>query len=194
MLQENKLTVHAPTMRPYWQDFEMPGSGNKYRLTDLGGSHYARKIWLDYFNGATTGMIFVIDATDSSRFQEAGECLLDLIAKLPKNQAHKVPILIVFSKIDKFKTNDCALSTTELIALCGIDKISENQNVVLNYSFYSFRSMGLLTTGLAWLDEQLYSHQTMFDKICNFTERNSFVLVMVLLAIVVFAIWKNVTK
>lgn len=67
-----------------------------FTVWDVGGQDKIRPLWRHYFTGCE-GLIFVVDASDSSRFQEAkGE--LDWI--LESDEMEGVPVVIMANKQD----------------------------------------------------------------------------------------------
>merc|ERR1739844_890243 len=67
-----------------------------FRTNDLGGHETARRIWKDYF-AAIDGVIFLVDAADRTRFQEAQE---ELHRLLEEPSLAQVPIVVLGNKID----------------------------------------------------------------------------------------------
>ena len=76
MLRDNKVEVHEPTRHAQSEDLVM--GSVKFTTYDLGGHYAARRIWKDYFV-KIDGIVFLVDAANPSRFDEAKEELNALL-------------------------------------------------------------------------------------------------------------------
>uniref|UniRef100_A0A914QMF0 small monomeric GTPase n=1 Tax=Panagrolaimus davidi TaxID=227884 RepID=A0A914QMF0_9BILA len=95
MIKDDRLQSPQPTHFPSSEELKL---GNlTVTAFDLGGHEQARRIWKNYFCMADA-IIFLIDAADFKRVDEARAELLDLITD---EEISNIPILILGNKIDK---------------------------------------------------------------------------------------------
>ncbi|CAM9613262.1 unnamed protein product [Lampetra planeri] len=73
-----------------------PGLAVSFHFWDVGGQEKLRPLWRSYVRGAD-GLVFVADASDPERLEEA-RCELLRVSRLPECQG--VPVLVAASKSD----------------------------------------------------------------------------------------------
>merc|ERR1712154_53953 len=94
MLKEGRVSTHAPTLYPHNEELIIKNI--RFQTFDLGGHETARRIWKDYF-AALDGIVFLVDAADRTRFQEAKDELHRLLAE---PALAEVPVVVLGNKID----------------------------------------------------------------------------------------------
>ena len=93
-IKDNVVGVYQPTFHPNYDDLVV---GNvKFRTYDLGGHKSSRPLWDSYLE-EIDGIVFIVDASDSSRFDEAKN---ELNRLLNKDNLAETPILVLGNKID----------------------------------------------------------------------------------------------
>ena len=93
-IKDDVVGVYQPTFHPNYDDLVV---GNvKFRTYDLGGHKSSRPLWSTYLE-EIDGIVFIFDASDSSRFDEAKNELHQL---LRKDNLTETPILVLGNKID----------------------------------------------------------------------------------------------
>jgi len=94
-LKDDRMIQHDPTVHAKVEELTL---GNvRFRAFDLGGHVTIRKVWKNYFP-TVDGIIFLVDASDRTRFEESKK-ELDYLMSCPELQ--KVPFVILGNKIDK---------------------------------------------------------------------------------------------
>lgn len=94
MLKDDRVGINLPTVHPHSEELRMHNIC--FKTFDLGGHETARRIWKDYY-ATVDGIIFLVDAADRTRFQEAKEELDHL---LDEPALCDVPFVILGNKID----------------------------------------------------------------------------------------------
>ena len=104
MLQSDRFTQTDSTMHPHQAEVTI---GNiRFNSYDLGGHSAARKTWTEYC-GSLDGIIFMIDAADTTRLSES-KAELDKLLDMP--ELANCPFVLFGNKVDK----QGALSEEEL--------------------------------------------------------------------------------
>jgi len=119
MLRDGKVVLHEPTRYP--QSEELVIGKVSFKTHDLGGHKAARKLWKNYFPDVQ-GVVFLVDAADVQRFDEAKEELSQLMLT---EELQKVPFLILGNKVDL----PAAVSETNLKKVLGVDTTGKNGKV-----------------------------------------------------------------
>merc|ERR1719334_295230 len=90
----NKFTAAAPTFHPNVEEIT---TGNvTFTATDVGGHLEAREIWREHYM-FVDGIIFMVDAADHGRMQEAKNEIQKI---LQDKSVNHIPFAIVANKID----------------------------------------------------------------------------------------------
>ncbi|XP_065183976.1 GTP-binding protein SAR1a-like [Sycon ciliatum] len=119
MLRDDRMGQHVPTLHATSEELKM--GGITFTAHDVGGHEQARRVWKDFFV-AVNAIVFIIDAFDRDRFQEAKE---ELDALLRNEQVMNVPVLILGNKIDKYG----AVSEADLRQVFGLHGTTGKGNI-----------------------------------------------------------------
>jgi len=115
----------------------------KLNVWDIGGQKSIRPYWKHYYDG-TDALIFVIDAADSKRIEDAGK---ELAALLEEEKLAKIPVLVFANKQDLLT----ALTAEELAEELQLHTIRDRQWQIQACSAKSGEG---LEDGLGWLIKQ----------------------------------------
>lgn len=150
-----------PTDRPHLHE-EIQIAGVKFACWDLGGHEAVRYLWRDYYCNnnnddllgvgeeeedavedttsptAISAIVFVVDAADAERLEEAG---YELDALIHDIKAMKVPLLILFNKCDL----EQALPNDEIIPKMELERLEKEHTGPMQI----FRISVLEKTGFA---------------------------------------------
>ena len=95
MLQSDKFTQCDSTIHPHQAEVTI---GNiKFNSYDLGGHQQARKTWREYA-GTVDGIIFMVDAADHNKLNEARN---ELESLLTMPELKDLPVVVFGNKVDK---------------------------------------------------------------------------------------------
>eukprot|EP00933_Yihiella_yeosuensis_P050121 TRINITY_DN47888_c0_g1_i1.p1 TRINITY_DN47888_c0_g1~~TRINITY_DN47888_c0_g1_i1.p1 ORF type:complete len:203 (-),score=38.78 TRINITY_DN47888_c0_g1_i1:104-712(-) len=94
VLKDGRVSASPPTLHPHPEELIMYGIC--FRTFDLGGHETARRLWKEYYL-SVDGIVFLVDAVDRTRFNEAREELSKL---LEDPGLADVPIAVLGNKID----------------------------------------------------------------------------------------------
>jgi small GTP-binding protein len=142
-LKTGKLKSFSPTERANTETLTF----NNITMTayDLGGHKASRHLWRHY-SAFADGIIFIVDASDVNRMEEARAELHALYEKTP--QLTELPLLIMANKCDK-KTCVASAELTDALALENLDV-----NIVKVFMTSVVKNFGY-TQGLSWLAQSL---------------------------------------
>eukprot|EP00037_Helgoeca_nana_P014401 m.134463 g.134463 ORF g.134463 m.134463 type:complete len:194 (+) comp22532_c0_seq1:191-772(+) len=110
MLKHDRVTQPEPTLHPTSEELSI--GGITFTTYDLGGHFQARKVWPNYFP-VLDGIVFIVDAHDKWRLEDAKAELDELLAD---DDIAQCPILVLGNKIDMHG----AVSEEELTSALGL--------------------------------------------------------------------------
>lgn len=152
VLTTDKLGSFPPTNIPNVEELTLGKLSIK--AIDLGGHDLGRKLWENYFNIDITAIVFVIDTSDTERFELVKELLSSL---LEKEILKSTPILVLGNKIDKPK----AVSEMELVNSVGLygvltGKKTKTTKRPVELFMCSIKEQMGYGEGFQWLSQYLY--------------------------------------
>ena len=135
-LRTGHVQHFPPTDRPYQSD-KFSFQGLTFQAWDVGGHETVRHIWGDYVCECSA-VLFLVDATDINRMEEAG---FELDALIGEHIVADIPIALLFNKCDlpnAISSKDICqrLNYDELVQNHGADKISAFRISVLRGEGY----------------------------------------------------------
>ncbi|XP_044002653.1 GTP-binding protein SAR2-like [Aphidius gifuensis] len=120
LLKTDRLIQANPTHLPQCE--EMSIGDMCFTTYDLGGHIEARRVWRDYFP-AVDAIVFLVDATDRSRFPASRH---ELHGLLTDDNISSCPILVLGNKIDL----EGAASETEILDYFNIHHLTTGKGKI----------------------------------------------------------------
>lgn len=117
-LKLNEVLTTIPTIG-FNVETVKPGKNVTFTVWDIGGQDKIRVLWKHYFVG-TEGLVYVIDSTDKSRFDEARD---ELNWILESEEMLGVPLVVMANKQDM--PNAC--SPSEVVDKLGLTTINNRK-------------------------------------------------------------------
>ncbi|XP_076684556.1 E3 ubiquitin-protein ligase TRIM23 isoform X2 [Andrena cerasifolii] len=124
-----------------------------FTLWDVGGQQKFRPLWKHYYHN-TQAVIFVVDASDRSRFEEAQNEL----SKIVNERELKDALFLIYA--NKQDIAGCA-SVEELVDILCLQKLCCGRAWHIQGSSLVSNAGGS-TQGLDWLTQQLGAHETLY--------------------------------
>jgi len=126
-----------PTDRPHQTEEFETAQGIKFRAWDMGGHEAVRHLWEDYVC-ESSAVLFLIDAVDAGRFEEAG---FELDALIGEKIVQGLPVAILLNKCDLEEAASTAevcekIQYEDLRKMQGDDKIAVFRMSVLRGEGY----------------------------------------------------------
>lgn len=115
-------------------------SGTKLVIWDLGGQAGLQKIWDKYYSDCHA-LVFVVDSTDATRFEEAKHAL---DRALGSRDTFGAPLLVLACKAD----SPDAHTAEEVASSMGLTSVTTRPHKVLSVSGYTGQG---LADALSWL-------------------------------------------
>jgi GTP-binding protein SAR1 len=117
-LRTGDVRSFPPTDRPHQTEtFECQGL--KFQAWDLGGHEAVRHLWEDYVC-ESSAVLFLVDASDSNRLEEAG---YELDALIGEKIVADVPVAVLLNKCDLEE----AMPTSEICQRIQFDELQRMQ-------------------------------------------------------------------
>jgi GTP-binding protein SAR1 len=106
-LRTGDIRSFPPTDRPHHVDAPFYIQGIQFQAWDLGGHEAVRHLWEDYVTEKVSAVLFLVDANDSTRLEEAA---YELDALIGEQMLADLPVAILLNKCDMPN----AMATTEI--------------------------------------------------------------------------------
>ncbi len=97
-----------------------PCRGVSFTVWDVGGQYKIRQLWRHYYANSS-GLLYVIDSTDTQRINESAE---ELHGILEDENMHGIPVVIIANKQDLPN----ALNCSELVQKLSLEKLYKTKN------------------------------------------------------------------
>lgn len=120
-LQTDTIRSFPPTDRPTESAAAIQLGGIQFRVSDLGGHEAVRHLWSDYLT-ENAAVLFVIDAADAERLEEAAYELDALLETLDAG----IALCVLLNKCDLPE----ALSTTEILQRLEWERLQQERKAV----------------------------------------------------------------
>jgi GTP-binding protein SAR1 len=88
-----------PTDRPSREQLVWTG-GIQFTAWDLGGHEAVRHLWEDYLSSELSAILFLVDASDGERIEEAGYELDHLLHTITQDKGEGIPVALLLNKCD----------------------------------------------------------------------------------------------
>eukprot|EP00808_Paulinella_micropora_P001277 g36107.t1 len=158
LLKYGTVRHFEPTGMPGQDEIKM--ANITFSAHDLGGHQAVRRLW-DHYCFHADAIVFVVDATDHKRMEEAREELAKILASVDL-QEKKTPILILGNKIDR----EGALPEGELAVALGLQsdpqhvpnkktKVDRSTTQPVQLFMTSFKRKTGHIDGFRWLSQYL---------------------------------------
>lgn len=143
-LKLNKIKTTGPTVGFNIETFQYKNV--KFNMWDVGGQDRLRPLWRHYYP-KTNALIYVIDASDTKRFQEAKTHLEKVVRELKAVNSAKGFLLLVFANKQDLPG---ALSPKELSTMLGLKTMLDPNQLFAVMGTNGLTGVGLIE-GLSWV-------------------------------------------
>jgi GTP-binding protein SAR1 len=96
-LRTGDIRSFPPTDRPHHVDAPFTFQGIQFQAWDLGGHEAVRHLWEDYVTEKVSAVLFLVDAADTERLEEAA---YELDALIGEQMLADLPVAILLNKCD----------------------------------------------------------------------------------------------